>query len=71
MQGQQMTDTISIEKRQVARFYQDGKRLKPGQLVVLTKPNKGAYREMLVAKRKAKNHHSTNELCFIGFVNKN
>lgn len=50
--AQQMTDSILIEKRQVSRFYYQDMRLKPNQMVLLTKPNKEAYKEMLIAKRK-------------------
>ncbi|MBP6680185.1 MAG: hypothetical protein KA166_03275 [Saprospiraceae bacterium] len=60
--GQQMPDTISIVKKQVSRFYYDGQKLKPNQMVALVKPNKEAYNEMLVAKRK----YGTSS--FFGFV---
>lgn len=52
IQGQQIPDTIGIVKKQVAQFYFEGKRLKPNQMVALIKPNKAAYKEMIVAKRK-------------------
>lgn len=50
--GQQTVDSITIIKKQVARFYYHSQKLKPNQMVALVKPNKEAYREMLVAKRK-------------------
>ena len=52
LHGQQMPDTIGIVKKQVARFYFEGKKLKPKQMLVMTKPNKEAYKEMLIAQRK-------------------
>ncbi len=52
IQGQQKPDTITIVKKQVARFYYQGKPLKPNQMVALMKPNKAAYKEMILAKRK-------------------
>lgn len=60
--GQQMPDTITIVKKQVARFYYQGEKLKPNQMVMLMKPNNEAYKEMLIAKRK----HGT--AGFFGFV---
>jgi len=47
-----MPDSITIVKKQVSRFYYHGQKLKPNQMVTLMKPNKEAYKEMLVAKRK-------------------
>lgn len=52
LHGQQMPDTITIVKKQVARFYYHSQKLKPNQMVTLVKTNKEAYKEMLVAKRK-------------------
>ncbi len=49
--GQQTADTITIVRKQVARFYYHSQKLKPNQMVKLVKPNKEAYNEMLVAKR--------------------
>ena len=50
--AQERADTIRIEKRQVSRFYYQDFRLKHAQMVLLTKPNPEAYKEMLKAKRK-------------------
>ncbi len=62
LHGQQELDTITIIKKQVARFYYHSQKLKPNQMVTLVKPNKEAFKEMLVAKRK----HGT--AGFFGFV---
>ncbi len=63
LQAQQMPDTISIMKNQVAHFYHHGKKLKPNNLMLLTKSNKEAYREMRVAKGK---HDAAGILGFAG-----
>jgi len=60
--GQQTADTITIVRKQVARFYYQGKKLKPNQMVMFMKPNKEAYKEMIIARRK----HGT--AGFFGFV---
>lgn len=52
LSGQTIADTISIERKQVARFYFQGKLVKPAQLLALTKTDKAAYREMFKAKGK-------------------
>lgn len=63
IQGQQSPDTITIEKKQVSRFYYQGKKMKPSNMLVLMKPNKEAYREMVIAKRK---HDTAGLFGFVG-----
>ena len=61
--AQERADTIRIEKRQVSRFYYQDFRLKHAQMVLLTKPNPEAYKEMLKAKHK---YGTANFLGFTG-----
>lgn len=52
LQAQSNTDTIQIVKKQYARYYYEGKLIKPGAMVNLTRSVPEAYKESVIAKNK-------------------